>query len=134
MPTLKWVGRWLACALLWCGSVHAQELTDSQLIELILRDGTQARAIRATVEVTRREQAARTLFPNPGIAYVAKGRGFTDFSSSNSRFRSLVSREALMRVGTAATAAAEAERDARCGSLRAEHRRSLHACLRSRSD
>ena len=120
MPTLTRVGRWLACALLWSGSVHAQELTDSQLIELILRDGTQARAIRAGVEVTRREQAARTLFPNPGIAYSREGAGFTEFFQFEQPLPIFGTRAALIRVGTAATAAAEAERDARLWQLRAE--------------
>jgi outer membrane protein, heavy metal efflux system len=120
MPTLKRVGRWLACALLWSGSVHAQELTDSQLIELILRDGTQARAIRAGVEVTRREQAARTLFPNPGVAYSREWAGFTEFFQVEQPLPIFGTRAALTRVGAAATTAAEAERDARLWQLRAE--------------
>jgi cobalt-zinc-cadmium efflux system outer membrane protein len=120
MPTLKWVGRWLACALLWSGSVHAQELTDAQLIELILRDGTQARAIRAGVEVTRREQAARTLFPNPGVAYSREGAGFTEFFQVEQLLPIFGTRAALTRAGAAATTAAEAERDARLWQLRAE--------------
>lgn len=120
MPTLKRVGRWLACALLWSGHVHAQELTDSQLIELIVRDGTQARAIRASVEVTRREQDARTLFPNPGVAYSREGAGFTEFFHVEQPLPIFGTRETLTRAGSAATAAAEAERDARLWQLRSE--------------
>ena len=79
MPTLNRVSACLACALLCPVLAHAQELTDSQLIELILRDGAQARMIRAGVEVTRREQAARSVFPNPRVAYSLEGAGFTEF-------------------------------------------------------
>ena len=64
---------WLVRAVVLAVS-QAQELTESQLMELILRDGTQARAIRAAVEVTRREQAARTLFPNPECVQPRRGR------------------------------------------------------------
>ena len=120
MPTLTRVGRWLTCALLCSASVQAQELTDSQLIELIVRDGTQARTIRAGVEVTLREQAARTLFPNPGIAYSREGAGFTEFLQVEQPLPIFGTRAALMRVGRAATAAAEAERDSRLWQLRAE--------------
>jgi outer membrane protein, heavy metal efflux system len=120
MPTPQRVGTWLACAVLSAVTVQAQELTDAQLIELILRDGTQARAIRAAVEVTRREQAARTLFPNPGIAYSREGAGFTEFFQVEQPLPVFGTRAALMRAGAAAITAAEAERDARLWQVRAE--------------
>ncbi|MEO5741755.1 MAG: TolC family protein [Vicinamibacterales bacterium] len=120
MPTLERVCAWLLCAALWPIGVLAQELTDAQLIEMILRDGAQARAIRATVEVTRREQAARIVFPNPGAAYSREGAGFTEFFQIEQPLPLLGTRSALARVGAAATAAAEAERDARLWQLRAD--------------
>lgn len=120
MPTLTRVAAWLACAALWPLGVQAQELTDSQLIEMILRDGAQARAIRAGVEVTRREQAARTVFPNPGAAYNREGAGFTEFFQVEQPLPIFGTRSALARAGAAATATAEAERDARLWQLRAD--------------
>ena len=120
MPTLKRVGAGLICMLLVPAAGAAQELTESQLVELILRDGTQARAIRAAVEVTRREQAARTLFPNPGVAYSREGAGFTEFFQVEQPLPIFGTRSALTRAGAAATTAAEAERDARLWQLRAE--------------
>ena len=120
MPTLQRVAVWLACAALWPLGVHAQELTDAQLIEMILRDGAQARAIRTSVEVTRREQAARTVFPNPGAAYSREGAGFTEFFQVEQPLPIFGTRAALARAGAAATATAEAERDARLWQLRAD--------------
>lgn len=120
MPTLRRVAGLLTCAALWPLAAHAQELTDTQLVDRILRDGTQARAIRASVEVTRREQAARTVFPNPGAAYSREGAGFTEFFQVEQPLPIFGSRAALARAGAAATAAAEAERDARLWLLRAD--------------
>src|SRR5688500_6241632 len=120
MPTLNRVGGWLICAVLWPMCVYAQEVTDSQLIEMIVRDGAQARAIRASVEVTRREQAARTVFPNPGAAYSREGAGFTEFFQVEQPLPIFGTRAALARAGAAATATAEAERDTRLWQLRAD--------------
>src|SRR5918994_1826282 len=120
MPTLNRVGAWLICAALWPLCVHAQEVADSQLVEMIVREGAHARAIRASVEVTRREQAARTLFPNPGVAYSREGAGFTEFFQVEQPLPIFGTRAALTRAGAAATTAAEAERDARLWQLRAE--------------
>ena len=53
MPTLSRVGAWLACVLLYAASAGAQELTESQLVDLIVRDGAQARAIRLGADVVR---------------------------------------------------------------------------------
>jgi outer membrane protein TolC len=100
--------------------VYAQDVTDSQLIEMIVRDGAQARAIRASVEVTRREQAARTVFPNPGAAYSREGAGFTEFFQVEQPLPIFGTRAALARAGAAATATSEAERDARLWQLRAD--------------
>jgi cobalt-zinc-cadmium efflux system outer membrane protein len=110
----------LACAAQWPLAVAAQEPTDTQLVEMIVRDGAQARAIRATVEVTRREQAARTAFPNPGAAYSREGAGFTEFFQVEQSLPMFGTRAALARAGAAATAVAEADRDARLWLLRAD--------------
>lgn len=120
MPTLARAGACLLCAALWPFGVAAQELSDQQLIEMILRDGVQARAARASVEVTRREQAARTVFPNPTVAYSREGAGFTEFLQIEQPFPVFGTRGAIERAGAAATAAAEAERDARLWQLRGD--------------
>ena len=120
MPTLSRAGTWLCWALLLPMSAHAQELTDTQLVEMIVRDGAQARAVRATLEVARREQAARTVFPNPGGAYIREGAGFSEFFQIEQPLPIFGSRSALASAGSAATAAAEAERDARLWQLRAD--------------
>ena len=122
MATLSRVAAWLACAALWPLVVQAQELTDVELVEMILRNGAQARAIRASVEVTRREQAARAVLSNPSIAYTREGAGYTEFLQVEQLFPIFGSRGALMRAGAAATLAAEAERDGRLWQLRADAR------------
>lgn len=120
MPTPVRVGGWLVCLLLWPVIAGAQELTESQLIDLILRDGAQARAIRAGVEVTRREQLTRTVFPNPGVVYSREGAGFTEFLQVEQPLPIFGIRGALARAGAAATLTAEGERDARLWQLRAD--------------
>ena len=56
-----------------------QDRTEREIVELIVRDGPQARAIRAEAEVTRREQLARLAYPNPSVTYSREGAGFTEF-------------------------------------------------------
>jgi len=122
MATLSRVAPWLACAVLWPLVVQAQELTESQLVDLIVRDSAQAREIHASVEVTRREQAARAVLSNPTIAYVREGAGYTEFLQAEQFLPIFGSRGALVRAGAAATLAAEAERDGRLWQLRADAR------------
>jgi cobalt-zinc-cadmium efflux system outer membrane protein len=122
MPALNRVGAWLACALMCVVSAGAQELTESQLVDLIVRDGQQARAIRLGADVVRREQAARAVLSNPSIAYTRESAGFTEFLQVEQLFPIFGSRGALIRAGTAATLAAEAERDGRLWQLRADAR------------
>jgi outer membrane protein TolC len=98
----------------------AQELTDSQLVEMIVRDGAQARAIHLDADVVRREQAARVVIPNPSIAYSREGAGYTEFFQAEQFLPVFGARGALLRAGAAATAAAESERDGRLWQLRAE--------------
>ena len=121
MPTLNRVAL-LLCMCLWAANAGAQELTESQLVELIVRDGAQARAIRLDADVVRREQAARTVLSNPSIAYTREGAGYTEFLQVEQFFPIFGSRGALARAGVAATQAAEAERDGRLWQLRADAR------------
>jgi cobalt-zinc-cadmium efflux system outer membrane protein len=98
----------------------AQDRTEREIVELIVRDGPQARAIRAETEVTRREQLARLAYPNPAVTYSREGAGFTEFFQAEQSLPAFGARAALSRAGVAATAAAEADRDARLWVLRSD--------------
>ncbi|MBI2832899.1 MAG: TolC family protein [Acidobacteria bacterium] len=121
MPTRARVCAWIAlCGLVVPSLVAAQDRTEREVVDLIVRDGPQARAIRAETEVTRREQLARLVYPNPGVMYSREGAGFTEFLQIEQSLPIFGVRAALSRAGVAATAAAEAERDARLWRLRAD--------------
>ena len=98
----------------------AQDRTEREVVELIVRDGPQARAIRAESEVTRAEQLARLAYPNPAVTYSRESAGFTEFLQAEQALPIFGTRAALLRAGVAATAAAEAERDARLWLLRSD--------------
>jgi hypothetical protein len=66
MPTRAQVCTWIAAVGLLAPSMAAgQDRTEREVVELIVRDGSQAQAIRTETEVTRREQLARLAYPNP---------------------------------------------------------------------
>jgi cobalt-zinc-cadmium efflux system outer membrane protein len=98
----------------------AQDRTERDVVDLIVRDGPWAQAIRAESEVIRREQLARLAYPNPGVTYSREGAGFTEFLQVEQSVPVFGTRAALSRAGVAATAAAEAERDARLWALRTD--------------
>lgn len=120
MPTRRRVGAWLLWVLVVPHITRAQELSEQQLVDLILRQGAQAAAIRASVDVTAREQLARTAFPNPRVSYTQEGAGFTEFLQVEQLVPTFGTRTVLARAGAAATAAAEADRDARLWQLRSD--------------
>jgi outer membrane protein, heavy metal efflux system len=121
MPTRGQVCTWIAAVSLLVPSVvTGQDRTEREVLELIMRDGPRARAIRAEVEVTRREQLARLAYPNPALVYSREGAGFTEFFQAEQSLPLFGARAALSRAGIAATAAAEAERDGRLWLLRSE--------------
>ena len=121
MPTRAQVCTWIAAAGLLAPSVAAgQDRTEREVVELIMRDGPQARAIRAASEVTRREQLARLAYPNPEVMYSREGAGFTEFFQAGQSLPIFGVRGALSRAGEAASAAAEAERDVRLWLLRSD--------------
>jgi len=121
MPTRTQVCAWIAGFGLVAPSLAvAQDRTEREVVELIVRDGPQAAAIRAATEVTRREQLARLAYPNPGVMYSREGAGFTEFLQVEQLLPIFGTRDTLSRAGVAATAAAEAERDARLWILRAD--------------
>jgi outer membrane protein, heavy metal efflux system len=121
MSTRSQVCTWIAAVGLALPSLAAsQDRTEREVMELIVRDGPQARAIRAESEVTRREQLARLAFPNPAVTYSREGAGFTEFFQADQSLPLFGARGALSRAAVAATAAAEAERDAKLWLLRSE--------------
>ena len=121
MPTRAQVCAWIAgFGLVVPSLAMAQDRTEREVVDLIVRDGPQASAIRAETEVTRREQLARLSYPNPGVMYSREGAGFTEFLQVEQSLPVFGTRAALSRAGVAATAAAEAERDARLWMLRAD--------------
>ena len=122
MPALNRVGALFVCVSMCAVNASAQELTESQLVDLIVREGAQARAIRLGADVVRREQAARAVLPNPSIAYTREGAGYTEFLQVEQFLPIVGSRGALVRAGAAATLAAESERDGRLWQLRADAR------------
>ena len=121
MPTRNQVCAWVAGFGLVVPSLAlAQDRTEREIVDVIVREGPQARAINAGVEVVRREQSARLAYPNPSISYSREGAGFTEFFLVEQSLPVLGIRDALTRAGVAATEAAEAERDARLWTLRAD--------------
>src|SRR5687768_6504066 len=122
MPTRSQARTWIAgFGLVIAPSLAlAQDRTEREIVELIVRDGPQARAIRAESEVTRREQGARLSYPNPFVTYSREGAGFTEFFQAEQSLSLFGAREALSRAGVAATGAAEAERDLRLWLLRSD--------------
>ena len=121
MPTRAQVCAWIAAAgLVVPSSATGQDRTEREVVELIVRDGPEARAVRSDVEVVRREQLARLAYPNPLVTYSREGAGFTEFLQAEQALPFFGARAALSRAGGAATAAAEAERDVRLWLLRSE--------------
>jgi cobalt-zinc-cadmium efflux system outer membrane protein len=101
-------------------SLHAQTRSEQELVDLVVRDGPQARAIHAASDVVGLEQAARFVFPNPSASYTREGAGVTAFFQIDQSLPAFGLRRALERAGVAAREAAEAERDARLWQLRAD--------------
>jgi cobalt-zinc-cadmium efflux system outer membrane protein len=121
---------WIAMVTM---ALHAQERTEQELVELIIRDGPQARAIRAATDVVTAEQTARVTFPNPVASYLREGAGLTQFAQVEQPLPAFGLRGALERAGVAAREAAEAEREARLWQLRADAHIAL-ARLRNASE
>ncbi|HET7695079.1 MAG TPA: TolC family protein [Vicinamibacterales bacterium] len=120
MSSRSRVHAWIAVCLLVPSAGAGQEQTEREVVELIVRDGPQARAIRSETEVTRREQLARLAYPNPSLTYSREGAGFTEFLQAEQPVPVFGARAALSRAGGAATGAAEADRDARLWRLRSD--------------
>ena len=119
MSTRSQVCAWVAAVGLLAPCIASgQDRTERDVVELIVRDGPQARALRAESEVARREQLARLAYPNPAFTYSREGAGFTEFFQAEQPLPIFGSRGAVSRAGEAAAAAAEAEANARLWTLR----------------
>jgi outer membrane protein TolC len=120
MSTRFQVCAWIAVVGLLPFAAAAQDRTERDIVDLIVREGPQARAIRAETEVAHREQLARLAYPNPSVTYSREGAGFTEFFQAEQSLPLFGVRGALAGAGVAANAAAEAERDARVWQLRSQ--------------
>src|SRR5688572_19631864 len=133
MPTPCRVALLVALVACMTSGPHAQEPTEQEIVDFIVRDGPPARAIRAATDVVVLEQAARGVFPNPAASYTREGAGFTEFFQVDQALPAFGLRKALERAGVAAREAAEAERDARLWQLRSDAHDAV-ARLRSASE
>jgi cobalt-zinc-cadmium efflux system outer membrane protein len=124
---------WAAAMALLSVPALAQERPAAELVELIVREGPQAVAIRARVDVVHREQLARLPYPNPELSYSREGAGFTEFLQIAQPLPWFGPRPAVQQAGLSATAAAEATRDAELRLLRADAASAL-ARLRAGQD
>jgi hypothetical protein len=79
-------------------------------VELIVRDGPQAQAIRAESEVTRREQLARLAYPNPSITYSRQSAGFTQFLQAEQSLPIFGARDVSDLIGACRTVAENVKR------------------------
>lgn len=122
MPRWWQVCACLAGAFATAPPVAAQELTEEQIVQAALRESPRVLAIHAVLEAARAEQRARTARANPTLGYSREGAGFTEFLQVEHTIPLWGTRAALVRAGTAAVQAAEAERDASLSALRAEIR------------
>lgn len=102
------------------GGVRAQERTEQEIVEAVVRDGPRAQAIRAASDVVAFAQAARRAFPNPAANYTREGAGFTEFIQVDQSLPAFGLRKALEHAGVAATEAAAAGRDAQLWQLRSD--------------
>src|SRR5687768_10234066 len=103
-----------------CGDALAQERTEQEIVEAIVRDGPRGRAIRAASDVVPFAQAARRVFPNPAASYLREGAGFTEFLQLEQPLPAFGLRQALEQAGVAAREAAAAARDAQLWQLRGD--------------
>ena len=119
MQTRYWVAL-VAVVYLACNpfGLRAQTRTEQEIVELIVRESPQAKAIRAVAETVTAEHAARSTFPNPAVSYAREGAGMTEFLQMEQALPAFGLRGALEQAGVAARETAEAERDARLWQLR----------------
>jgi cobalt-zinc-cadmium efflux system outer membrane protein len=119
------VALWFVATAALAGDAIARQRTEQEIVEVIVRDGPRAQAIRAASDVVTSTHSARWAFPNPSASYSREGAGFTEFYQVEQAFPAFGLRSALERVGVATREAAEAERDAALWQLRSEAREAI---------
>jgi hypothetical protein len=98
MPIRGRLCAWIAGCVVFPSLTLAQDRTERDVVDLIVRDGPQTRAIRAEADVTRREQLARLAYPNPGVTYSRESAGFTEFLQVEQLVPMFGARAALSRL------------------------------------
>jgi cobalt-zinc-cadmium efflux system outer membrane protein len=111
------------------GTVIGQELTEKELIERLLAQSPQVRALRAGLATTRAEVSGRTLYPNPSANYTREGAGFTEFLEFEQPLILSNRRSYLRAAGSATTRAAELSIERTLWEMRAELRRVFYQLL-----
>jgi outer membrane protein TolC len=122
----------LCCACLICRAQDApQEWSESQVVARFVAMNPQARELRARVAVIEAEARARTVYPNPSIAYSREGAGYNEFFEGSQTLPLNGRIRYLRDAGTAAVAAADASREAALWSLRSDLRLAFYRMVAS---
>src|SRR5216684_1707358 len=130
--------RWLVWAVILCyarpscrGQDAPQEWTESQVVERFLALSPQARELRARVAITEAEGRARTVYPNPSVAYSREGAGYNEFFEAAQTLPLSGRIRYLREAGTAAVSSADANREAVLWSLRSDLRLAFYRMVAS---
>jgi cobalt-zinc-cadmium efflux system outer membrane protein len=121
-----------ACGVLllcWPCLLGAQEWTEAQILEKFASGSPYARAVRASVEAVRAEQAGRTLLPNPAAVASREGAGYTAFYQIEQQLPISGRRGILRQAGASAVGAAEADGADLVWRLRTDLRTAFHRLL-----
>jgi cobalt-zinc-cadmium efflux system outer membrane protein len=106
----------------------SQDLTE-HVIEKLLADSPQIRALRAGIEALRAETRARTLYPDPSAIYSREGAGFTEFFQYEQPLVITARRRFLTQAATAAETAAQHDVEGSIWEMRAELRIGFYRLL-----
>ncbi len=130
--------RWLVWAAILCcarpscrGQDSLQEWSESQVVEHFLALSPQARELRARVALAEAEARARTVYPNPSVAYSREGAGYNEFFEASQTLPLNGRIRYLREVGTAAVSVADANREAALWSLRSDLRLAFYRMVAS---
>lgn len=115
-----------AAALTICFAAAEEQWTESRFLETVLQGSPGARELRARLEVTRADAAARGLYPNPAVRYSREGAGFAEFVEAE-QVLPVSGRLRLQRqAGRAAVEAGQAGLESALWELRSEARAAFY--------
>jgi cobalt-zinc-cadmium efflux system outer membrane protein len=103
-------------------TARTQDLTEKRVIESLLADSPQIRALRAGVDAVRAEMRGRTLYPNGSASYAREGAGLAEFFEYEQPLIITTRRRFLTRAAVAAETAAQHEVERSIWNLRADLR------------